>query len=325
MKATITILFLFIATTAIQAQIVNPEIVVTEMPVITFSVCKTEVREQFLKQVYHLKIEVEEEITRRKANAKRNQKGFDEQASKNMSNQAGNPVSDADMQKMKTGTKEEKQAMAMAMMNKNMNMPVDEAKKASKMSKEGQTAYGEAMSTEMMADAQANPDKNKAANKNNMSMADMAMEQSQIAQKIQLKSQKFDEELEEFNKLKENTRIIYDSCMHKITKDYENKESYSLGSEYYESIKMQSETCYQNFCGYLTPIYKGILLERFNTIVSLGDDYNRLDVLENDLASATAGSKKEIYEPGLKYLEALMDYIVHLEDLPASYHLTIKF
>ena len=193
------------------------------------------------------------------------------------------------------------------------------------MSKEGQTAYGEAMSTEMMADAQANPDKNTAANKNNMSMAEMAMEQSQLAQKIQLKSQKFDEELEEFNKLKEKTRIIYDSCMHKISKDYKNKESYSLGSEYYESIKMQSETCYQNYCGYLTPIYKGILLERFNTIISLGDDYNRLDELENDLASATAGSKKEIYEPGLKYLEALMDYIVHLEDLPASYHLTIKF
>jgi hypothetical protein len=151
-------------------------------------------------------------------------------------------------------------------------------------------------------------------------MAEMAMEQSQIAQKIQLKTLRFDEKLEEFNKLKEKTRIEYDTCMNKVKRYYEN-----LDGENDESEAKAFETCFQNYCGYITPIYKDILLERFNTIVALGDDYNRLDVLENELASATAGSKKEIYEPGMKYLEALMDYIVHLEDLPAPYHLTLKF
>jgi hypothetical protein len=310
-----TILFFFMAIMLIQAQ-TNPELVVIEMPVITISVCKKEVREQFLKRVDKLKTEVADEISRRKADAKKSQKGFDEQAAKNMSNQAGYPVSDADMQKMKKASKEEKQAMAMAMMNQNMNMPVDEAKKAGKMSKEGQAAYGEAMSSEMMAGAQANPDKNKAANKNNMSMAEMAMEQSQLVQKIQLKSQKFDEQLIEFNKLKEKNRIVYDSCLSKVEREYANKENHTLGDEYYESIKLQKETCYQTYCGFLTPKYASILLERFNTIVALGDDYNRMDVLENELSSATAGSKKQISEPGLKYLEALMDYIVHLEELP---------
>jgi len=300
----------------LQAQIVNPEIVVTEMPVITNNVCYKEIREQFLKKVDKLKAEVSEEITRRKSDSKKSQKGFDEQASKNMSNQAGNPVSDADIQKMKNASKNEKQAMAMAMMNQNMNMPVDEAKKASKMSKEGQTAYGEAMSTEMMADAQANPDKNKAAQKNNMSMAEMAMEQSQLAQKIQLKTQKFDEQLIEFNKLKAKTKTECDTCMAKIDREFANKVNHTLGDEYYESIKLQKETCYQTYCGFLTPKYKAILLERFDTIIALGDDYNRMDVLENELAGATAGSKKQVSEPGLKYLEALMDYIVHLEELP---------
>ncbi|MDO9253985.1 MAG: hypothetical protein Q7U54_00630 [Bacteroidales bacterium] len=315
MKVPITILFFLIATIAIQAQ-TNPELVVIEMPVITINVCKKEIREQFLKKVDKLKAEVAEEITRRKTDSKKGQAGFDEQAAKNMSNQAGIPVSNADMQKMKNATKEEKQAMAMAMMNQNMNMPVDEAKKASKMSKEGQTAYGEAMSTEMMADAQANPDKNKAAQKNNMSMSEMAMEQSQLAQKIQLKSQKFDEQLIEFNKLKAKTKVECDTCIAKIDREFANKENHTLGDEYYESIKLQKETCYQIYCGFLTPKYNTILLERFNTIVALGDDYNRMDVLENELASATSGSKKEISEPGLKYLEALMDYMVHLEELP---------
>jgi len=310
MKITITTLVFILATTMIQAQ-TNPELVVIEMPVVNMTVCKKEAREQFLKQVYKLKMEVDEELIRRKADAKKSKEGFNEQASKNMSNQAGIPVSDADMQKMKNASKEEKQAMAMAMMNQNMNMPVDEAKKASKMSKEGQTAYGEAMSTEMMANAQANPDKNKAANKNNMSMAEMAMEQSQLAQKIQLKTQKFDEQLEEFNKLKEKTRIEYDTCVSKVDRYYKNMEG-----ENAESYMKEIETCYQTYCGYLTPKYESILLERFNTIVALGDDYNRLDVLESELASATSGSKKEIYEPGYKYLQALMDYIVHLGDLP---------
>ena len=316
MKTIFTILCFFVVTQALKAQFVNPEIVVIEMPVITNNVCKKEVREQFFKKVDKLKTEVAGEISRRKASAKKNNKGFDEQASKNMSNQAGIPVSNADMQKMKNASKEEKQAMAMDMMNKNMNMPVDEAKKASKMSKEGQAAYGEALSTEMMANAQANPDKNKAANKNNMSMAEKAMEQSQLAQKIQLKSQKFDEQLIEFNKLKEKTKVEFDTCMAKVDREFANKVNHTLGDEYYESIKLQKETCYQTYCGFLTPKYNTILQERFNTIVALGDDYNRMDVLENELASATAGSKKEIYEPGLKYLEALMDYIVHLEDLP---------
>ena len=110
--------------------------------------------------------------------------------------------------------------------------------------------------------------------------------------------------------------------MKKVDKDFENKVNHVLGDEYYESIKLQKETCYQIYCGLLTPKYKSILLERFNTIIAFGNDYNRMDVLANELASATTGAKKEVYEPGLMYLEALLDYIVHLQDLPASYFLT---
>jgi len=316
MKSIITTIFFMFFGLVLNAQNVNPDIVVNEMPVITMNVCKKEIREQFLKKVDKLKTEVSEEITLRKSKTKEKVKGFDEQASKNMMKQSGYSVSDADIQKMKTASKEEKKAMAMAMMQQNMNMSVDEAKKVSKMSKEGQKAWAEGMSTEMMADAQANPDKNKVMQKNNMGMAEMAQEQSQLAQKIQLSSQKFAEQLEEFNKLKEKTRIEYEACLKKVDKEFENKVNHVLGDEYYESIKLQKETCYQIYCGYLTPKYKSILLERFNTIIALGGDFNRMDVLTNELANATTGSKKDVYEPGLMYLEALKEYMEHLEDLP---------
>lgn len=322
MKSTFTTLILMLAALVIQAQFVNPEIVVNEMPVITIAVCNKESRDQFLKQVDKLKIEVEEEITLRKSKSKANSKGLDEQAAKNMMNQMGYSVSAADMQKMKTASREEKKVMADQMMQQNMNMSVDEAKKVSKMSKEAQKAWAEAMSTEMMADAQANPDKNKAAQKNNMNMFELAREQSELAQKIQLSSQKFEEQLEEFNKLKEKTLNEYEACLKKVDKDYEKKMNFDLGDSYAEAIQSQKNTCYQICCGYLTPKYKAILLERFDTMIALGDDYNRMDVLTNELASATTGTNKNVIEPGLTYLEALLDYIVHLQDLPAPYFQT---
>jgi hypothetical protein len=322
MKTSIAYICFMFFGLVLHAQFVNPEIVVNEMPVITIGVCKKEVREQFLKQVSKLKTEVEEEITLRKSKSKTNSKNLDEQAAKNMMKQSGYNVSDADIQKMKNASKEEKQAMAMAMMQQNMNMSVDEAKKVSKMSKDGQKAWAEGMSTEMMADAQANPDKNKAAQKNNMTMFELAQEQSQIAQKIQLVTRKFDEQLEEFNKLKEKTLNEFEACLKKVTKDYENKINFDLGSTYAEAIEYQQNSCYQTCCGYLTPKYSSILLDRFNAMIALGDDYNRMDVLTNELASATTGTNKKVIEPGLTYLEALLDYIVHLQELPAPYFLT---
>ena len=312
MKSSLGLLVFLLVGFIANAQILTPEMVVNRMPSITITVCKTEVREQFLNQVYKLEAEVKEEISTRRSKAKTNSKGMDEQAAKKQMNQMGYSVSDADMQKMKNASKEEKQAMAMAMMQGNMNMSVEEAKKAGKMSKEGQKAWGEAMSTEMMADAQANPDRNKAAQKNNMAMFEMAQEQSQLAQKIQLSSQKFVEQLEEFNKLKEKTKIEYEVCVKKAKKFYEEQEG-----ENDEATMKAFEACFQNYCGYLTPKYSLVLLDGFHAIVALGDDYNRMDFLANELASATTGSEKEIFEPGLTYLEALMDYINHLKDLPA--------
>jgi hypothetical protein len=201
-------------------------------------------------------------------------------------------------------------------------MSVDEAKKVSKMSKDGQKAWAEGMTTEMMADAQTNPDKYKAAQKNSMGIYEKTQEQSHLAQKIQSVTRKFEEQLEEFNKLKEKSLNEFEACLKKVDKDYENKTNFDLGSTYAEAIEYQKNSCYQSCCGYLTPKYKTILLERLNDLIALGDDYNRMDVLTNELASATAGTNKKVIDPGLTYLEALLDYILHLQDLPAPYFLT---
>ena len=322
MNSKIVIVIFMLLSSVSGAQLVNPDIVVNEMPVITIGVCKEEVREQFFKEVDKLKTEVEEEITLRKSKSKSNSKGLDEQAAKNMMNHSGYNVSDADIQKMKNASKEEKQAMAMAMMQQNMNMPAEEAQKASKMNPEAQKAWAEAMSTEMMADAQANPEKNKTAQINNMGMYEMAQEQSQIAQKIQAEAMKFEEKMAEFNKIKEKAFMEYKKCCDDIDKKYAGMVNHTLGDEYAETIKIQKEICNQNYCGLTIPKYKTLMDERFHDIVTSGDDYNRMDALTNELAGATTGANKNNIEPGLTYLEALLDYILHLQDLPAPYYQT---
>ena len=314
------IIFMFFGL-VLHAQL-KPETVVIEMPVITISVCKKEVREQFLKKIDKLKAELDKEITRRNDETKQNTKGMDEQAAKNRMSQMGVSVSDADIQKLKNASKEEKKAIADKMLQESMNMSIDEVKKVSKMSKSGQKAWAEGMTTEMMADAQTNPEKYKAAQKNSMGIYEKTQEQRHLSQKIQSVTRKFEEQLEEFNKLKEKSLNEFEACLKKVDKDYENKTNFDLGNTYSESISLQKNACYQSCCGDLTPKYKTILLERLNDMIALGDDYNRMDVLTNELTSATTGTNKKVVEPGLTYLQALLDYILHLRDLPAPYFLT---
>ena len=307
---------LFVFGTTLNAQFLTPELVINTMPDIPFGTFKTEIREPFLKKVYKQKADLEEEISYRKSITKENTKKIDEQAGKKMMEQMGYSVSPADIQKMKNASKEQKIAMAQQMMQQNMNMSVDEAQKVSKMSKEGQKAWAEGMSTEMMAEAQADPNKSKALQKNNMNMYELVQEQSQLAQKIQGSNQKLNERLEEFNKLKEKTKLEYEASLKRIDKEMESKVNSSLGDDYYETLKKQKETLYANYCGYLTPKYKDILSEQLTTLISLGKDYNRLDVLTNDIAEATTGTKKKVCEPGITYLEALLAYVFLLEDIP---------
>jgi undecaprenyl pyrophosphate synthase len=71
MKTTTAIVFFMFFGLVLSAQL-KPETVVIEMPVITISVCKKEVREQFIRKLDKLKTELEEEITLRKSKTKEN-------------------------------------------------------------------------------------------------------------------------------------------------------------------------------------------------------------------------------------------------------------
>lgn len=293
-----------------------PDAFIGKIPDVDRLSCNRESNSDFFSEVYEVKEELQNEISRRKQASRQSTKNYDEQAAKNMMNQRGMSVSDADIKKMKTASKEEKRAMAEKMMQGNMNMSVEEAQKASKMSDAGKKAWAEGMTTEMMADAQANPDKNKAAQKNNMSMFQMAQEQSLLAQKIQAAQHKFDEQLTEFAIIKENKKREYDACMAPITQERAKRPNKNLGDDSHPDLDKREDACYEAYCGFLTAEYKTILNSRLSAIEAMADDYYRMDELTNELASSTSGAKKEVNESGLTYLQELLGYMDHLGHSP---------
>jgi hypothetical protein len=318
MKKTVVLLVLLFVADFVNAQLIKPETFYIEIPDLPMNVSKKEIREPFLKKVDKLSAELKEEISFRKSKVKGNNKDFDEKAAKQMAEQNGVSVSPGDIQKMKSGkmSQEAYRAMADKMLQQSMNVSIDDAKDASKMSKSGQKAWSEGMSTEMMADAQKNPKKNQATQTKNMGMLEMTQEQSRIAQKIQANRIKFDDQLETYKKIKEKSRLEYENCVKSVDKQFENKVNHTLGDEYYESIKLEKDACYNNYCGYLVPKYKDILRDRLDAINAMGDDYYLLDNITNELNYTTSGNKKPAIDPGLTYLEALDDYMNHLRDIP---------
>lgn len=293
-----------------------PDAFLAKIPDIDRLSCDHESNSQFFKEVYQVRQDLEMEIKRRQHELNQNSGNIGEQASKNMMNQLGMPVSASDMQKMNTASKEEKKAMAMAMMQQNMNMSVEEAQKASKMSKAGKEAWAESMSTEMMADAQANPDKNKAAQTNNMDMVQMIQEQNTLAEKFQAAQIKFDKQLTEFQELKAEKQKEYDACLAPIAKERASRPNKNLGTDSHPDLDAKEKACYMDYCAFLTTEYKTLLKSRLSTIKAMAEDYYRMDELTNMLASSTSGEKKEISESGLTYLKELFNYMNHLDYSP---------
>ena len=108
----------------------------------------------------------------------------------------------------------------------------------------------------------------------------------------------------------------YKTCVANVDKEYEGKVNHYLGDEYNEVKQQKKEACFEVYYGFLIPKYKVILQERLTAIKANGENYNRLEDLSTELTSLTTGAPKMVSEPGLMYLEAIMDYMKLLTDLP---------
>ncbi len=315
MKIKVVFSFMMLSFCIVNAQI-SPMDIVISTPAMPLNINDFKVQDDFQKKVSVLKDSLANEISRRKEEAKEAGKDMENKMGKQMMQQTGANISAADMQKMKSGkmSKAEKEAMANRMMQQMANMSLDEAKDINKLSPEGKKAYSEGLSTEMMAAAQADPNKNLAQQKRNMNRAELAEEQSAITNRIQAKQSKFEDKLAQYRKNKEIWSIPYNVCLESTHKYIDSHSNVSLGSDINEGVELQK--CFTAFYNNAAPYYKGMLDERLVDIQALTADYNRLEAIQNMMEYSITGVKKPENKVALMHLEALQEYLSYLRDLP---------
>lgn len=312
---------LLISTFTLQSQTVTPESILMKIPEIPDAITEDNIKESYLANLEELRNIVKEEIIKRKKANKENSKGVDMEAAKTMGAEQGFTMSEADMQKMKSKqmSKEEKMAMANKMMQQNYNMSVDEAKDVSKMSKQGQAAYGEAITAEKMAESQANQGREQSTQKKNMTRAELAQEQSDIAHRLQADKVRFEEKIAEYETLYENATKNYKSCCRRVKSEYDSKQNTTLGDTYREEEDRAFQNCYRGYCNNILPPYKNILSERLAKIKASANNYYRMEEINNLLSQSVTGTQKHSQNAGLMYLESLNEYLNYMSYFTGKY------
>lgn len=321
MKTFCVLSFLLISTFTLQSQTVTPESILIKIPEIPDAITEDNIKESYLANLEELRNIVKEEIIKRKKANKENSKGVDMEAAKTMGAEQGFSMSEADIQKMKSKqmSKEEKMAMANKMMQQNYNMSVDEAKDVSKMSKQGQAAYGEAITAEKMAESQANQGREQSTQKKNMNRAELAQEQSDITHRLQADKARFEEKIAEYEKMYETATNDYKNCCRRVKSEYDSKQNTTLGDTYREEENRAFQNCYRGYCNNILPPFKEILSERLAKIKASANDYYRLEEINNQLSQSITGSDKHSNNSGLMYLENLNEYLGYMNHFTGKY------
>jgi hypothetical protein len=300
----------------------TPESFLGHVPAIPSNVCgiSSAGQKSFSVKAEEVSDQIKEAISRRKQEYKDFVGDNKDQMIQNMAGQSG--LSAADMAKLKNGgqlSQAEAMTLANKMMGEKYNMSVGEAKNLGKMSKEGQKAWAEGYGTEMMADAQANPDKYNKDQKKNKNMYDLASEQTQLAQQIQAEEAKFQNQLEEINQKAAEERLKLDVQLAPLIKesekinDGEGSTAADAARGYAFALKIYELRL--KFCELMTPFYTDFLSRRLLSVkINLPNHY-RLQEITDNLTAEQTGIKKGKMTPDLMALESISRYMTLLADL----------
>ena len=141
---------------------VMPEAFLALLPDIPGTACsmKAAERDQYLNRVDSLSELINLELSKRHDNGSAGEEKINPQMVNDLIKQYG--LSEEDLQKIKSGKEmsdAETQALIDKILQNSADMSSDEVKNVSKMSKEGQKAWAEGYSREVIADQKANPQK----------------------------------------------------------------------------------------------------------------------------------------------------------------------
>jgi cytochrome c556 len=232
----------------------------------------------------------------------------------NMARQMG--ASPADMAKLQKGedmSDEEAMKMANNILGNTMNLSMGEIDNLKNMSEEGKQAWANAYGTEMMADAQANPQKYKANQQKGKNLYDLVQEQQLLMQQLNAKAEKFSEQFREIENDPDNKTVLEN--IHDWTTEYFGM----AGVDYGQGPKMDAlatkiKSAKIAYCNKNTDKYLGILSEYKNYVVTNLGEYNRLEKLVNETTELQTGVKNTSPQ-GLMALSSLMGYLRKYESV----------
>jgi len=285
-----------------------PESFLTMLPDYPSSFNDEEDIDLFLKKIENVVVMIDEEVQKQNEQTKLNSENFDEKASKESVKQLGITISPSDMKKLK-GKKlneSEKKEMVDKMLQQNQNMSLEEVEKLKNMSEEGKKAWAEGYSSEQIAEAEANKDKNDANNKKNINIVELSQELTFVTQKIQAADKKFADKLQEFDKMNEKNIELRELCYKSVEENYKDRDL----------MIVEKKNCYRNYLAVAVPEYKNVIDHRLSDLKSLSKEYYRLDEINNILFQSTSGSKQESVKPGATYLKAINKYADSLKRIP---------
>jgi hypothetical protein len=278
----------------------------------------------FAEKVNELSSQIEEEIEKRKEERSSHLEGDKTKMLQNLASQTG--LSAADMAKLQGGgqlSEAEGMALANRMMGQKFNMSVEEAKKVGKMGKEGQKAWAEGYSAEMMAEAQADPDKFKKDQTKNKKIFDLAAEQSKLAAQIQAEESMIQNRLDEINKKDsvEKKRLNEQLAPLQVEADKYLGVLGVTGAEAAKAhaIAMRMYNLRLKYCELMTPLYIDIVNRRLVSVKNSLPLLYRLQEVTDDMTAAQTGTKNEKVAPDLMALDSVYRYITFLGNV-FKYH-----
>lgn len=322
MKLTFTISILLLLNWCAFSQ-KTPEFFLGNMPAIPSGVCSmsSAARNPFSDKVSELSSQIKEEIEKRKEEITGHMEVDKTKMLQNMAGQTG--LSAAEMAKLQSGgqlSEAEGMALANKMMGQKYNMSVEEAKNLGKMGKEGQKAWAEGYSAEMMADAQANPDKFKNGQTKNKKLFDLAAEQSKLAQQIQAEESIIQNRLDEINKKDsvEKKRLNEQLAPLEVEADKfvgVMGEATTAGASQSDIIAMKMYNLRLKYCELMTPLYIDLVNRCLVSVKANLPLRYRLQEVTDELTAAQTGVKNGKVAPDLMALDSVYRYLIFLGDV----------
>jgi hypothetical protein len=315
---------ILIGTNAFSQQ--TPEFFLGNSPSPPSGVCNmsSEASKPFTEKISELSSQIKEGIEKRKEEISSHLEGNKTKMLQNMAGQMG--LSASEMAKLQSGAQlSEAEGMALAnrVMGQKYNMSIEEAKKVGKMGKEGQKAWAEGYSAEMMAEAQADPDKFKKDQTKNKKIFDLAAEQSKLAAQIQAEESMIQNRLDEINKKDsvEKKRLNEQLAPLQVEADKYLGVLGVTGAEAAKAhaIAMRMYNLRLKYCELMTPLYIDIVNRRLVSVKNSLPLLYRLQEVTDDMTAAQTGTKNEKVAPDLMALDSVYRYITFLGNV-FKYH-----